>query len=46
MLLHHDGVHGLGVTESKETEASRAASGAVAHYSAFLNIAELREILS
>lgn len=46
MLLDHDSIDSLGVTESQETEATRTASSAVTHNGAFLNFAELREVVT
>lgn len=45
MLLHHDSVHSLRVTESQEAKTTRAACGAVPHYSALLDLSELRKII-
>lgn len=45
VLLHHDHVDGLGVSEGKEAEASRAPGGAIAHDGAFGDFAKLREVV-
>jgi len=45
MLLYHHRVHRLRIPEGQETKATRTASSAVPHDSAFLNITELREIV-
>lgn len=46
VLLHHDSVDGLRIAEGQETKSTRATSGAIAHYGAFLDFAELREVIS
>lgn len=46
VLLDHDCVDGLGIAEGEETEATRATSGAVTHHGAFLDFAELREVVA
>jgi hypothetical protein len=45
VLLDHDDVDSFWIFESQETETSRAACCAVAHYRAFENLAKLREIV-
>ena len=46
MLLDHDSVDCLGITESEETKATRATSGAVTHHRTFLDFTELREVVT
>jgi hypothetical protein len=41
VLLHHDDVDALGVTEGEEAETSRATGSRVTHDSAFAHFAEL-----
>lgn len=45
MLLDHDSVHCLGISESQETETSRATSSTVSHHSAFLYLSKLRKVV-
>lgn len=45
MLLQHDDVYSLRVFKSKETEATRATSGSIAHHSAFENLTELLKVV-
>lgn len=46
VLLDHDCIDSLGVSEGQEAETARAATGAVAHDGAFENIAKLREVVA
>lgn len=41
MLLHHDSVDALWVSEGKEAEASRTAGSGVAHNGTFADLTEL-----
>lgn len=46
MLLDHDRVDSLGISESQEAETARAAAGTVAHDGALEDIAKLREVIA
>lgn len=46
MLLDHNSINSLGITESQEAKATRAAGGTITHDSALLNLTELREIVA
>ena len=45
VFLDHDGVHSPGVFEGEKAEAARATSGAISHYSAFVDFTKLREVV-
>lgn len=45
VLLDHNYVDRLWVLESEEAEASRAASGTIAHHLAVDDLSELREVV-
>lgn len=45
MLLDHDRIDRLGISKSQEAESSGPASGIVSHDSAFLDLAELGEVV-